>query len=57
MGNGFVCNRSGIIALNVLNGVDVIVSTTGSKVGIGVGNGDRLVVCDGVGESELNGGA
>ena len=39
-----------------LNGVDVIVSKTGFKVGIGVGNGDRLAVFDDVCEGELNGG-
>ena len=35
-----------------MNGVGVVCSGW-----IAVGNGDRLIVCDGVGECELNGGA
>ena len=43
--------RCGVIALAVLNGIGVV-----GAGWIGVGNGDGLIVFNGVGERELNGG-
>jgi len=51
IGNGLVGNGNGVIARAVLNGVGVVGSGW-----IVVGNGDGLVVFDGVGEGQNNGG-